>query len=313
MQTPAAAQKADLSSWSHVTVDLHDAFDPGEWVLFDFDTSVIQVANSNPTFFHNNQVESSVVISGEMMVATSSDNDLIGLSFGYKDPGHCYILDWKKSAQEYLGFFRDEGLVIRKMHAEPDELTWDDYWQHENGAANYTILADNTGPGTGWQENTLYTYTVAFDYGVFTVTIFDGETVVWNVTVDDGDYTSGEFAFYGFTQPDVIYAAYIQNHPPICDPGGPYEGLPNKPIAFDGSASEDPDGEIVAWAWDFGDGQEGEGPTPSHVYTDIDVFTVTLCVTDDLGATSCCQTVADTNEPVPTVSRSWSGVKALYR
>ncbi len=154
---------------------------------------------------------------------------------------------------------------------------------------------------------------MAFAYGAFTVTIFDGETVVWDVTVDDGDYTSGEFAFYGFTQPDVIYAAYIQNHSPICDPGGPYEGLPDQPVAFDGSASEDPDGEVVAWVWDFGDGQEGAGPTPTHIYTEMDVFTVTLCVTDDLGATSCCQTVANIDEPIPAVSRSWSEVKALYR
>ena len=37
-------------------------------------------------------------------------------------------------------------------------------------------------------------------------------------------------------------------------------------LNFDGSGSSDPDGTIVAYDWDFGDGTTGTGATPTHTY-----------------------------------------------
>ncbi len=92
-----------------------------------------------------------------------------------------------------------------------------------------------------------------------------------------------------------------QNLPPICDAGGPYTGTINLPLSFDGTGSSDPDGTIVSYDWDFGDGSTGSGATPTHTYAATGVFTVTLCVTDDGGEQSCCTTTADIqpepNEP----------------
>lgn len=45
------------------------------------------------------------------------------------------------------------------------------------------------------------------------------------------------------------------------------------------------DGEIVAWAWDFGDGATAEGQSPSHKYARPGTYTVKLTVTDDQGLT----------------------------
>ena len=64
--------------------------------------------------------------------------------------------------------------------------------------------------------------------------------------------------------------------------------------------SSDPDGAIVQFDWDFGDGggfMNDLGPTPSHLYGTPDLFTVTLRVTDDDGAVSMCTTTADVNAP----------------
>jgi alpha-tubulin suppressor-like RCC1 family protein/PKD repeat protein len=66
--------------------------------------------------------------------------------------------------------------------------------------------------------------------------------------------------------------------PPVVNPGAT--------VRFDASASEDPDGDIVAWAWDFGDGGTSSGETVEHVYTTSGTFTVTLTVADDDGATA---------------------------
>jgi PKD repeat protein len=49
--------------------------------------------------------------------------------------------------------------------------------------------------------------------------------------------------------------------------------------------SSDPDGQVVAWSWDFGDGQGSSGPTPSHTYASAGSYTVRLTVRDEDGST----------------------------
>jgi len=64
----------------------------------------------------------------------------------------------------------------------------------------------------------------------------------------------------------------------------------NDPIQFDGSASSDPDGEIVQYIWSFGDGTSGEGMIVEHEYTSAHGSgwrpVVTLTVVDDDGGSS---------------------------
>jgi PKD repeat protein len=55
-------------------------------------------------------------------------------------------------------------------------------------------------------------------------------------------------------------------------------------VAFDASASSDPDGSIASYSWNFGDNTSGSGVTAAHAYTTAGAFTVTLTVTDNRGA-----------------------------
>ncbi len=70
------------------------------------------------------------------------------------------------------------------------------------------------------------------------------------------------------------------NRAPVSTPGGPYSGLTNVPVSFDGTGSSDPDGDALAFAWDFGDFSSGTGATPSHTYAAGGTYAVTLTVTD---------------------------------
>jgi parallel beta-helix repeat protein len=72
------------------------------------------------------------------------------------------------------------------------------------------------------------------------------------------------------------------NQAPIADVGGPYQGIVNGVIMFDGSESHDEEGAIVGY-WNFGDNISGTGLSPTHVYTVPGTYTVTLRVTDEDG------------------------------
>ena len=56
-------------------------------------------------------------------------------------------------------------------------------------------------------------------------------------------------------------------------------------VTFDGSGSYDPDGEIVSYDWDFGDGTTDMGERVSYTFMDTGVYTVILTVADNQGAT----------------------------
>lgn len=71
----------------------------------------------------------------------------------------------------------------------------------------------------------------------------------------------------------------------------PNHGTSPLSVDFDSEDSYDPDGTIVKYYWDFGDGQTDSQTTYAvfaHVYTNTQseskTFTAILTVTDDLGA-----------------------------
>ncbi len=55
---------------------------------------------------------------------------------------------------------------------------------------------------------------------------------------------------------------------------------------LDASGSTDPDGTVVAWTWDFGDGTTGSGALLDHTFASGGTYPVTLTVLDDDGLTA---------------------------
>lgn len=63
----------------------------------------------------------------------------------------------------------------------------------------------------------------------------------------------------------------------------PEFAYPPLETTFDASASSSPNGAIVSYDWDFGDGETGTGVVVTHTYEEKGVFSVTLMVTDSSG------------------------------
>ncbi|MDQ1351130.1 MAG: hypothetical protein QG657_1432 [Acidobacteriota bacterium] len=142
----------------------------------------------------------------------------------------------------------------------------------------------------------------------------DGSIVSWQWDFGDGQMGSGERVTHSFTwdgntnrtftvllkvtdnrkgvsvtSKSITIETEEENQPPVANftfsPSSPQK---KERVYFNGSLSSDPDGSIVSWQWDFGDGRKGEGETIRHFYNwsnDEDrTFTVTLTVIDDAGA-----------------------------
>ena len=103
-------------------------------------------------------------------------------------------------------------------------------------------------------------------------------------TTSDGRYLQVEATLQiisGETSP-VLYDLTVEcaNQSPTADPNGPY--LSPLEICFDGTGSSDPDGDPLAYDWDFGDGNTGTGATPCHTYAEAGIYDVCLTVNDDM-------------------------------
>lgn len=64
----------------------------------------------------------------------------------------------------------------------------------------------------------------------------------------------------------------------------PQNGIAPLVVNFNATGSTDPDGNIVSYAWTFGDGGTATGPTPSHTFQNPGLYSVLLTVTDNQNA-----------------------------
>jgi PKD repeat protein len=85
----------------------------------------------------------------------------------------------------------------------------------------------------------------------------------------------------------VDYAANSLNQAPVAAfTATTTSGTNPLTVNFDATASNDPDGQIVTYNWNFGDGATAGAATASHIFTAARSYTVTLTVADDRGASS---------------------------
>jgi len=88
------------------------------------------------------------------------------------------------------------------------------------------------------------------------------------------------------------------NRPPVADAGPDQTAIVGETVQFDGSGSSDPDGTIVSYEWNFGDGASTQsGVVVSHSYDTAGIYTVILTVMDDYGTSAADQTTITVQAP----------------
>jgi len=81
----------------------------------------------------------------------------------------------------------------------------------------------------------------------------------------------------------TVRAPDLGDGAPIPDIGGPYTVVAGRSLTLDGSASRDPDGEVVKWEWNVGADELLEGETVQHTFGAAGTYPIVLRVTDDDG------------------------------
>ena len=89
------------------------------------------------------------------------------------------------------------------------------------------------------------------------------------------------------------------NRPPLVNAGGPYSGTAGQSIAFAATGS-DPDGDALAFSWDFGDGLPAvAGAQVSHSYAAAGTYVATVTASDGKGGVTSANAQVTVANPTP--------------
>ena len=167
----------------------------------------------------------------------------------------CFVASGPRAA---ISVSKDSGyppLVIQFSGADsssPDGIITDYHWDFGDGETADTSSVSHTYPNKG----------------------------VYRVTLTVTDST-------GAVDSEAINVEAL-NRAPVPSFTNPYKIATNQAATFNASDSYDPDGTIVEYRWDFGDGTTGVGQVVQHVYTTAQgsgyKAAIVLTVTDDDGA-----------------------------
>jgi len=148
----------------------------------------------------------------------------------------------------------------------------------------------------------------------------DGRPVLWTavegmrplplpsgISVGEPQAINGENEVVGIFNGFGAALWTVANEAPVAAANGPYTGAIGSAIAFSSAGSSDPDGDPLAYAWDFGDGGTAAGTSVSHAYEEAGNYTATLTVTDPAGAADVATTTVTISKATPAIVWSTPG------
>lgn len=195
--TVVMANPADLSTWMS---------DGGNWSYDSDNNAWTQSQNGNSTFLYGTTDALNNAVSGDIRVDTDSDNDFIGFGIGYNggdltnDDADYFLLTWKKDAQGNS----ERGVAL---------------WHVQGALSGMNLFYPNSYSGltevgqAATLENQAWTpyqsASFALTYEEQAMGIFIDDSLEYALTPADVGmtaFTSGTFAFFNYSQEDVVYS-----------------------------------------------------------------------------------------------------------
>ncbi len=188
----------------------------GNWNVASDGSSVLQTINGDPTFFVSPDSIFNQTVQGSFQVKTSFDDDYIGFVFGYQDSlgsngdtAEMYLFDWKQSDQTFSGEFAPEGFWLGRL-SYPLSQSGTPSGYFGRTYSGFDSLATNFGTTLGWADNTSYQFTLTFTSTRIFIKI-DNDTI-FDVS---GNFQTGRFGFYNYSQSQVEYINFTSNICPV--------------------------------------------------------------------------------------------------
>jgi PKD repeat protein len=154
-----------------------------------------------------------------------------------------------------IGYVNQSLIFSGQYSYDPDGIIIGYRWDYENDG-----LFD-----TEWTKNNITTHIFYFP-GNFTI----------KLQVEDNNLSMGVTLFH-----INIIPLPPPLQLPIAQANGPYQAYVNQTIIFFSNGSYDPDGVIVNYTWDFGDGTLAYHQNSEYKYTQPGNYTVTLTIRDN--------------------------------
>lgn len=239
---------------------------------------------------------------GGTLIASSNPVDSLGASFGLNLAGGTYHLSVRGtgkgnpatdgySTYGSLGQYTVTGSVTAPGPVAPVAVI-----SATPTSGDAPLVVSFSGSGSFDGDGSVVAHAWNFGDG----TLASGATVS-HVYGAAGDYTAVLTVTdnSGLTgSSSTLIRVLAPNQPPVAVASAtPTSGDAPLVVAFDAAGSVDPDGILTGYAWAFGDGSTGSGPTVSHTYSSPGSYTAVLTVTDDRGATDSASVVISATQP----------------
>jgi len=256
----------------------------GDWVVGGGGTTVSQNINTpEPTFFVSPDTFINVIMQGSITTPVG-DDDYVGFVFGYKEPiGNstnydCWLFDWKQGTQTANGYTAQEGKAVNHIQGNITTV-WQYFWGHTNNPPLFDVVATDWGAGTGWVDNTTYSFTLVYTTSQIIILI-DADTI-FDI---NGCFEPGRFGFYNFSQASVTYANFDYSLKANFDVLTPQICIGDTGLfQYIDTSCTNLLGFITSWNWDFGDGNTSASTNPFHAYSNSGTYPVQMTITNNSG------------------------------